>query len=100
MGEFLAKLNFGVVELILTGFGGLTIKLIVDWLKGKLAFISGIWTNVTTAVVGAGFTAAYLAIFDTFTVDMWTGYSVLVFLASILDHNIIKTILDALKKNE
>ena len=100
MSEFLAKLNFGVVELILTGFGGLTIKFIVDWLKGKLAFISGIWTNVATVVVGAGFTAAYLAIFDTFTVDMWTGYSVLVFLASILDHNIIKTILDALKKNE
>ena len=100
MSEFLANLNFGVVELILTGFGGLTIKFIVDWLKGKLAFISGIWTNVATAVVGAGFTAAYLAIFDTFTVDMWTGYSVLVFLASILDHNIIKTILDALKKNE
>ena len=100
MGEFLAKLDFGVVELILTGFGGLTIKFIVDWLKAKLTFISGIWTNLATAIVGAGFTAAYLAVFSTFTLDVWTGYSLLVFLASILDHNIIKTILDLLKKND
>jgi len=100
MGEFLAKLNFGVVELILTGFGGLTIKFIVGWLKNKLTFISGIWTNLATALVGSGFVAAYLAVFDTFTVDMWTGYSVLVFLASIIDHNILKTILDALKANK
>ena len=97
MSEFFAQLNFGVVELILTGIGGLTIKFVVDWLKGKLTFISGIWTNLVTAIVGAAFTAVYLAVFDTFTLDLWTGYSVLVFLASIIDHNILKTILDALK---
>ena len=97
MGEFLARLNFGVVELILTGLGGLTIKGVVGELKKKFAFISGIWTNVATALVGSGFVAAYLAVFDTFTIDMWTGYSVLVFIASIVDHNIIKTVLEYLK---
>ena len=100
MGEFLARLDFGIVELILTGLGGVTIEFIVGKLKSKLTFISGIWTNLTTFIVGAGFTAAYLVIFSTFTLDMWTGYSVLVFLASILDHNIIKTVLDLLKKND
>lgn len=100
MIEFLAKLNFGVAELILAGFGGLTIKGVVGFLKKKLTFISGIWTNVATAVVGSGFVAAYLFVFDTFTLDMWTGYSLMVFLMTIVDHNIIKTVLDYLKSKK
>ena len=97
MIEFLQQLDFGVVELILVGFSGFTIKVVVDLLKSKFKFISGVWTNLITLIVGSGFTAIYLVTFSTFTLDMWTGYSVFVFLASIIDHNILKTILGYLK---
>lgn len=99
MQEFLAQLDFGVVEAILTGVAGFTIKMVVSFIKSKVS-ISGIWTNIVTLVVGAAFTAAYLLIFATFVVDLWTGYSVLVFLVSILGHNTVKTILEALRNRQ
>ncbi len=99
MNEFFNSLDFGVVEVILAGAGGITIKYIVEWIKGKLA-ISGIWLLLATLAISCAGTAIYLGVFATLAVTYFVAYSLLVFLCSIFGHETIKAILEAIQNRK
>ena len=99
MNEFLNSLDFGVAEVIMGGVGGITIKYVIDWLKGKFA-IGGIWALLLTLAISCGGTAIYLAIFATLAVSYLVAYTLLVFLSSVFGHDTIKEILRAIQARQ
>ena len=97
MREIINALDFGVVEGILAGVGGITLKLIFDFLKSKLK-LRGFLVLLMNAVASTLVTAVYLAIFATFTVPFLVAYSILVFLSSVFGHEFIKDALALIKR--
>ena len=68
-----------VVQLILTGVGGLTVIGVTEIIKGFLK-LKGVAAIILSLVVSAGFTAYYfLAIAPPFVLLTFAGYTLLVF---------------------
>lgn len=83
--------DLGVIEVIMAGFGGLTVVGLTEMVKRAVG-AKGFWSYLISLVISAAFTAYYLVTAGQFSFLPFVVYTLLVFLTA---NGIFKTVVKA-----